>query len=154
MKLNLLRNSNKVMSGHLNVDILPGEGKVQGDIANLDPLVDNASCTDIVARNVLEYVPHNELVSVLNHWISKLRHGGKLTINTTDLRSIAKAVVRDALEPSDYLNLLYGQQRNAFDIKRSILTASTLSALLESANLKIVNKAMDAYEFSITAERP
>lgn len=153
MKLNLLRNSNRVMSGHLNVDILPGENKVQGDIANLDPLVDNASCTDIVARNVLEYVPHPEIVNILNHWISKLRHGGKLTIVTTDLRSIAKSIIRDALEPSDYLSLLYGEQRNAFDIKRSILTLGTLSALLESAQLKITNKSMDSFEFSITAER-
>jgi len=154
MKLNLLRNSNKVMSGHLNVDILPGEGKVQGDIANLDSLVDAASCTDIVARNVLEYVPHPDLLPVLNHWISKLRHGGKITINTTDLRSIAKAVARDALEPSEYLELLYGRQRDAFDIKRSILTPSTLSALLESASLRVINKSIDSYEFSITAERP
>lgn len=142
------------MSGHLNVDILPGPNKVQGDISNLDNLVDTASCTDIIARNVLEYVPHNEVPEVVAHWISKLRHGGKITINTTDLRSISKTILRDAFSPSEMLELLYGKQSNPLDVKKSAMTTQMLSALLESGGLKITNKSIEAYEISITAERP
>jgi len=153
MKINLLRNSNQTMSGYLNIDILPGENKVQGDIANLDNLVDDASCYEIVARNILEYVPHTEIPQVVGHWVKKLSHGGKITINTTDLRSIVKSVAREALTIQETLELLFGKNSTVFDGKKSAMTAHTLSALLEANGLKVTNKAIDSYEISITAER-
>lgn len=153
MKINLLMNSNAVLSGFLNIDILPGENKVQGDLSNLDSLVDDASCTEIVARNVLEYVPHTKVLDVLTHWVKKLSHGGKITINTTDLRSVAKGILRDTISIDETLSVLYGPLNNPLNCKKSAMTAHTLSALLSSLGLVITNKMIDSYEISITAER-
>lgn len=154
VKINLLRNSNQTMSGYLNIDIFPGENKVQGDISNLNNLVDDASCYEIVARNVLEYIPHQEIPQVVAHWVQKLSHGGKIIINTTDLKSVSKSIIRDNITPSETLEILYGKQLNALDCKKSAVTTQILSALLESNGLKIINKCIDSYELSITAERP
>lgn len=158
MKLNLLRNSPDTMSGYINIDAFGGDdpNKKQGDVTNLDTIVCDAEAEEIIARDVIDFLPPIVVNRVIDHWIKKLSHGGKLVIGGIDMYDVCKAVASYALPPTDASIMLHGEQEptKGWNIRKSTANMSDVVQLLKAKGLNIISKRCANYRFSVVAERP
>ena len=107
----------------------------------------DASCEDIVARNILDTVPISSVVPTLFLYMSKVKRKGKLTIGGKDIDAIVKAYKNQLLSVQDFNNLVFGIDN------LSISSIVDISNILESNGFKILSKKRDNYSWSLTAER-
>ncbi len=157
MKVNLLIHSNAVRSGFTNVDPLASPGspdRVQGSVTNLDEIVEDAEATELVALDVIDYVPAPDVPGVIAGWVRKLRHGGQITIGGVDLRDVAKAVVFQQLSPNEAAGLLYGEQVAPWDYRKGTYTIQHVINILLGHGLQIMLKESDRFHYYVTARRP
>lgn len=154
MKINLLRNSNNLLNGYVNVDNFVGEGKVQGDVTNLDSIVDDALADEIVAKNILQFYEYSKLVLIINGWIKKLRHKGSITIIVPDYRAICKGIVKDIIDVNTALPLLYGPQTHPLLCYKSSMSVDFIKQILIESGLVIEKIHLDDFQICITGYRP
>lgn len=153
MKINLLVNSTETKPGFLNIDPLAqpsDKTKVPGDPANLDLLVDPAEVTEFVAHGVLQLYPPNMVGNVLDHWVSRLAHGGTITLSATDLDDVARATANGVLSLEQANEFLYGREGE----RRCGMTVNQVSSWLEGKGLKVLQKKVINHVFYVTAQRP
>ncbi len=157
MKVNLLLdNPGDVRSGYLNIDAFapPGDReRVKGDVYILDDHVDGGELEELVAHEVLDYVPLKDAGSVIDGWLSKLAHKGRITISVVDLREVCRAVLAGTVDLNTANQLLHGEQRRGWDKKRLSFTASVLSDILSQKGLKILSRKVTNHRAVVTAER-
>lgn len=150
MKVHLHHNHDDVLNGYFNVCM----SETDDPRAEIDATVDDAEATEIIANNVLEYVPQAQIVTMLNQIIGKLRHGGELVITGVDAYTVAKDYVAYKLTIEAFNILLHGDQQGAH-VKQTTLTLHGLvNFLREQFGLEIVEQGLDEYTFSIKARRP
>jgi hypothetical protein len=157
MKINLLLNDASPRSQFLNIDPLapPNDPlRVVGDFGDLNEHVDNAECDELIATDILDFLPASQIDDVLNHWVSKIRHGGTITVGGLDLREVSHGVVKHSLNIDDANLLIYGAQQAAWQHRRSATTLQNVLAVLTSKGLKPIKKRVESYFYSITMERP
>jgi hypothetical protein len=154
VKINILRNSNEVLNGYINVDNFPGPDKVQCDVTNLDTIVDDSFATEIIAKNILEYYEYTKVGPIMGGWLKKLRHGGKITIVATDYRAVSRAIMREMITPEQSLQLLYGTQQTNLLCKKCSFTVDMLKSIFQQAGLNITNIVLANFQICITGERP
>lgn len=156
MKINLLRNSNDIINGYLNIDPFaqPGENKVAGDITNLDSWCEDAEATEIIARDVIDFLDPPTVNNALSNWLKKLRHGGRLVIGGVDLYEVGKAITEFEINGDQAMKLLHGEQVKPGDVRKSNTTMKDMIQTLQNFGLRIISKRSDSFMFSITAERP
>ena len=157
MKINLLLDDpGAVRSGYLNVDPCAPDGdvRVRGDVADLGPLVDAGEATEVVALGVLDHLPGHAADGVLRHWLSRLAHGGRLTVGVTDAREVARGVLSGALSIEDANERLCGAQRTAGQFKKSAYMLGQLSGVLESLGYRVLARRIEDYTAVVTVERP
>lgn len=159
MKINLLLdNAAGVQGDFLNIDPFAPEndpaGRVNCDVTNFDAHCDNSEATEIIASGVLSYFPQKEVDGILNYWLGKLRHGGKLTIVEPDLYDIVTATQSRALSIDEANTLLYGEQREPWQFRRCMLTVNKMADVLRSKGLQIIKKRVNAFLFVVEAQRP
>lgn len=157
MKVNLLLNSDSVRSGFLNVDPMADPGhpdKTIGDITNLDDLVDDAEADEIIALDVIDYVPAPALERVLTNWISKVRHGGTIAIGGVDIMAVARGLVRQEISLTQANVLLYGQQSAPWEYRKATIDMQTVISTLQKFDFKIIQKRIVNYTYVVKAERP
>lgn len=154
MKLHLSINGTP-QNGYKNIDPFPqtadGLTADYGDLDKLDKLVDDAEADEIWVDNVLNYIADYDIESYINHWLSKLRHGGTIHFDSTDLYSIALAVHTGSLTGAEARYLLYGV-RNV-PSKLSSYEIGELERLLGMKGLKIVRKSCNDFVVTVTALR-
>lgn len=139
MKVNL-HNGKSELDGYTNINILKH--------SNFDDQVDNAEAIEILADGILNLVFPNDLSNTLSYWISKLRHGGKITFVFIDLYEISRAYFQHKLNINDATNLLYGNNN------QNCISLLELSNFLKQAGLKIIKKRTANYKSVIVAKRP
>lgn len=162
MKLNLLMYSDNVLAGYRNIDPYPkfqseqtfSAEKETGDVQNLDRLVDDGECEEIVALDIIDFVASNLKHQVIDNWIKKLAHGGKLTIGGHDLYSTAKALIVGTLSLDDSRSILYGDSTFAFGNRRTLFEVNEIVELLKSKGLVIASKHLQNNKYVISAVRP
>jgi hypothetical protein len=157
MKLNLLYNNNMVRAGYTNIDpFAPPDDpdRTNGDIVNLDEYVDDAEATDIIALNVIDFMPSSETNEIIAGWIKKLRHGGTITIGGVDIRDVSKAIIYQQLSLTDANFLLYGAQRAPWEYKKATLTLQHLINALQGQGMEIIKKHSENFTYHVTARRP
>ncbi len=157
MKLNLLLHDDSPRSGFINVDpFAPPEDqrRIRGHFSCLDEIVDDAECDELIAGDILDYVSVEDVDEVLDHWISKLRHGGVITIGGLDLREVTSHIANYTLKTPDANILLFGAQQAPWQFRKSVSTLSERIAYLTDKGLKPLKKRADNYFYSITMERP
>lgn len=154
MKINLLRNSNELLNGYVNIDNFVGEGKVQGDVTNLDTIVDDALADEIIAKNILQYYEYSKLVLIVQGWVKKLRHNGSITIVVPDYRAICKGIAKDIITVNNALPLLYGPQTHALLCYKSSMSLDFIKQILTEAGLVIQKIDLDDFQICITGLRP
>ena len=148
MKVNLTIGGAK-KSGYLNIDALENL-----EIRNLDEYVDNAECFEIIADDVIDYLPRQEISVVIDNWVSKLRHQGTIVIGGTDAYEVCKMFSQNAIDLQELNNLFHGQQTQEWDVRLNQLTLQTVSEELEKRGLKTLKKRINGFKFSVDAERP
>ena len=158
MELNLLINGVPI-NGYLNIDPLASDEevnngqKVKGELDNLDDYVDDAECVEILAVEVLEYISMEKADSVLNHWLSKLRMGGTITIGATNFRQVCRSVASQTIDNNAANLLLYGKQTHELEYKKGLVDLARLCAVLEAKGLQIIQKRLDGFKMFVTAQR-
>lgn len=159
MKLNLLiNNSGDVRNGYLNIDPSANPedpyGRVRCDLDNLDPLVDANEATEVVALDILDYYATTDVDRVLNHWLSKLAHGGTLTVSVVDLREVSRQFLAGGLGLDEANLLLHGEQDGPMRFRMCSLTLDHLSAVLENKGLKVLKRRIVDRRAVVTCQRP
>ena len=127
-------------SGYTNVDINSNfKPDVVADVRKL-PFDDNYA-DEILARDVLEHIPHKETKKTLLEWKRILKKGGKLIIQTPNLQTIANYMLDiDKIDDIDYINDLIRRIFGGQDFKENFhcagFTPETIRELLKSIRFK------------------
>lgn len=159
MKVNvLLDNPGDCRSGYLNVDPFApadcSDGRVRGDASDLSTLVDAGECSEVVALDVLDYFPGAAVDQVLRNWLSRLCHGGRLTVSVVDLREVSRALLAGNVSMDDANELLTGKQEKAWQFKKSVFTLSQLVEVMTNLGYRVLAKRVQNYRAVVTVERP
>jgi hypothetical protein len=159
VKINLLiDNPGDLRSGYLNVDAVAPDGctdgRVKGDLSNLDEFVDDGEATEIVALDVLDCFPGADASTVLSRWCSKLAHGGTLTVSVVDVREVARGVLANTLSPDDTNELLHGKQEKPWQHRKAAYSLAHLAGVFTSHGYRVLAKRVQNYRAVITIQRP
>lgn len=157
MKINLLRNTNDVLSGYLNIDPFTmgtDTDKVAGGLTDLSYHVDDAEASEIIARDILDYFDPPTGDRALENWIRKLRHGGKLVVGGTDLYEVAKAITNYSLLPEAANKLLYGSFTQPWEMKKHSTCLLATASWLEVKGLHVIKKRLNNFSYCVEAQRP
>lgn len=97
------------------------------------PYEDN-SVAEIYASHVLEHFSHQKVSAVVNHWVSKLKPGGRLRIAVPDFEWIAKHYL--AGEPIMVQSYVMGGHQDEDDHHGTIFDRDTLMEIMANAHLE------------------
>ncbi len=158
MRLNiLLDDPGGARSGYANVDPFAPEGdrdRFKCDVSNLDAVVDNGEAVEIVAHDILDYFGVGKIDEILDHWVSKLAYGGRLSLSVVDVREVARGLLAESLPFNDASILIYGAQQRAWDFRRSMFTVARLAEVLENKGFNVLKKRIENFRAVVTCERP
>ncbi len=156
-KLNILLNATcDVRAGYINVDPFAPDGdkdRIKGDPAALGPIVDAAEAEEIIALGILDYLPFGKVEEVVKHWISRLAHGGKLTVGTTDFLELSRLSHLRLISLDDFNRILHGEQREVWQFKKSSCSLNLLTELLVNNGLRILSKKLVGVDAVVIGER-
>lgn len=78
---------NNILDGYVNIDVRKtNKDVVVADAQNLP--YENGSVDEILAKGVYEHISFRQSKALLQHWVSKLKEGGELTIITPSLQGV------------------------------------------------------------------
>lgn len=137
------------IGGYLYISPLKGH-----NYNNLTNVIDDNECSEILAPNAINYIPFNQLQKTVEHWITRLSHGGKLIIGGFDLYEVAKRIVRAELHTDMANFILYGPSNSVWDVQRSQINLADLCDLLKQNGLQITKKKLDGITMIVEAVRP
>lgn len=104
---------NDIKEGYINLDARKTHPSVVvGDVTNISQYPNN-HFDEILAKDIYEHVTFRQSKSLLSHWVSKLKPGGKITIITPCIRDIIKGFQKydnDISMLEHYINKLFGGQ--------------------------------------------
>lgn len=154
MRLNIFINNQAAKrSGYINLDgglTEEKDGVLPCKPGKLNDIVCDNEADEIVAIDVLDAYPGSEIDAVLQHWLSKLAHGAKITIGLIDFKKVALGFAEGKISGEDMVALIYGTKY----VRRSTVTMSQLATVLENRGLKVISKKLENNRIIITAERP
>lgn len=141
--------------GFVNIDIqdLPNVDKVS-DVTKLD--WEDNSVDFIVAQHILEYLPRRCLMPALLEWKRVLKLDSPLEIRVTDLSHLTKSLYLNdiskemGLHHEMVISLLYGKQKNPYDIRYNGFTSDFLQGLLMGLGFTLNNVVKEDFDVIIT----
>lgn len=161
MKVNLLLNNpGDIRSGYINIDGAASveecqqDGRVSGRLDNLEHTIDANELDELVAMGILDHFPMKQADEVLDHWLSRLKHGGILTVSVTDLRQVARELLDNTADIADINKLLYGEQEQPWQYKYCVFTTSILTNILRAKGYEIVRSVSTSKKAVVTVRRP
>lgn len=156
MRINLMWGNGQPLSGYVNVDphTYNKEGVVNADVTNLDDIVGNSEATEIIASDVIDYLPKDIAQKTIAHWITKLRHKGKIVIGGHDLYEISKIVSQKGVDIDEISGIIHGSQNQPWEFKTSHTTAPKLAENLEQHGLRVLKKRVSGFKMIVEAVRP
>lgn len=156
MRVNLLLNSPTMRNGFLNIDpfATPGDGKIYGHVTCLDGHVEDAQASEILASDVLDFLPPKAVNDAVTHWIKKLRHGGTITIGGLDLREVARRLSSHQISIDEANLLVYGEQSSPWQCRKAAVSLPLMADQLQRTGLVVTGKSYREVFYSVTARRP
>ena len=87
MRINLMWGNGSPLSGYTNVDphSYDKEGVINSDITDLNDIVGDSEATEILVADVIDYLPKEIVAKAIGHWVTKLRHKGKIVMMALEL---------------------------------------------------------------------
>jgi hypothetical protein len=127
------------------------------DLHNLDSIIDDGECTDIVCYYALEYIQPHLVSNALHNFINKLGTHGTLTIIGVDLRLIAASLYKQNLKIEDAVKLLYSDSNFNdsatinYPNKRNLLSAVDITESLSQFGMKLIQSSIleDMFSYEI-----
>lgn len=116
----------------------------QGAITNLDWLCEDNSVDEILALNILNYIPFEKFIQTFKNWFNKLQSKGVLKISIIDLYIISKYFTNSQINIEQFLEHIWGNKNNR---KCSSIDSFSLCNLLTTTNFKIIGKRYDGISF-------
>ncbi|KKL15381.1 hypothetical protein LCGC14_2506160 [marine sediment metagenome] len=113
-------------------------------VEQIDTIPD-ATCTLIHLGNCCDFLPNRQ--EFLQKVVNKLRYGGHIIVEGTDLIEVSYGIARDLLQTQDVQSIL-------FHGRNSCSTIHEMKEYIQNLNLKIINNRLAQYKYSIRAERP
>jgi len=157
MKINLIYGEGDVLSTHLNLHpfAMQDTDTVKiADVKNIDRWVCDAEATEIVATDVIDYLILYEVPKVIEGWIKKIRHGGKLIIGGTDMTEVCRAFSNGEIDLETTNKLLHGLQTQPHLVKRVNLTLIGVVGFLQNDfGLHITKKRKAGFNYIVEAVR-
>ena len=155
MKLNLLWGTGHPLSGYVNIDphSYNKEGIVNGDVTKLDEFVEDSEATEILAMDIIDFIPYSIITATVSHWVKKIRLGGKIVIGGIEIYEISKIFAQQGIGIEEFLIAAYGHQSNPWEFKASHMTLQDLESLLTQHGLKILKKRINGFKMSVEAQR-
>lgn len=148
MKVNYVLPGEDTLAGYYNHKIF-----VENAGIDLNHVIDDAEAIEIRAIEILEYFPANLSEQIINYWLSKLAHGGRLVLGLIDPQELSRHFSQGRLD-IDQLNLfLYGEQREPWQFRKTVFTLPQAVAYLESKGIKILTKRTGGFRIVVEAER-
>ena len=154
MKLRITVGSEQKINGYINIDPVSQFDDLQVDLRNLDSVADDAECSEILAEEVIDFVHREEVYPLLDHWIGKLRHGGKIFVSFYDTRQIVKAYYRGKIDDDEFNQIVHGTFSAPWDIRLSHTTLEEISMFFQARGLTVTKKTLDGLKATIGATRP
>jgi len=169
MKINITLGGASYKAGHVNIDptlkrlgediILENANDdqtnvIKADVRNLDEVALENECLEIVAEDILDYLQINESRTVLAHWISKLRHGGKIIVGGTDIAEVCRMFYKRAIDLESLNEIIHGSFEESWSVKLSHTTMEELVLFLESQGIKVTKKRIEGFKMIVEGERP
>lgn len=143
MRLYLGINIEEERNGFTKIDPVLGKNPL-----TLDEYCDKNECEEIYGPYILNYIGPDKLLDVTAHYISKLRHGGKILLGGTDLYNVAVKIVNGDVSFMDSNRLLYNTLP-VWNLKQGCYSAMIISDIFENAGLKITKKYIDGDNFIV-----
>ena len=84
MKIRITVGEKQKLNGYTNIDPITKFDDIAIDIRNLDELVSDAECTEIISEGVIDFLNRGDFVIAINNWVKKMRHGGKIIVTSID----------------------------------------------------------------------
>lgn len=157
-KVNLIYGKGNVFDTHLNINPFAEEEIdnqiVRADIKNLDRYIDDGELDELLAYDVIDYIPITEAESCIANWIRKIKVGGKICIGGTDLIEVCKSFAQYRIDITLANELIHGSQEKPYLIKKINFTCLGMAEYLESYfGLHITKKNVNNYQMLVEAVR-
>ena len=120
------------------------DGYNQVDISSIGEL-DDAAYEEILVSDNLDFVDDRDAFT--DEIVKKIRYGGKVVFSGVDIFEVARGIIARNIQAQDINQILYLRMcsvSNVFDICKK----------LSSLGLKIINKRINNYRYTVIAERP
>ena len=154
MKIRITVGEQEKLNGYLNIDPITKFDGLAADIRNLDEVVSDAECTEIISEDVIDFLEKEESMISLSHWIKKLRHGGKIIVTSVDAREVSRSFYRKEIDIEIFNKAVHGNFSEPWDVRLSHSTLEELSRFFESQNLKVTKKRINGIKLIVEAQRP
>lgn len=125
-----------------------------GDVFDLSHTIDPGELNELLALDILDYVPTPLVDKTINHWVGCLAHGGTITLGVTDARMTFRAFLDGSLSVAEANSLLHGNQRENWEFKKSLFTMPLLEEMLRSRGLEVKMKKIEGYRAVLSCRRP
>ncbi len=158
VRMNLLvGNEADIREGWTNIDPLAPENdhrRIRANPMNLDPVCDAGEVDELVAHDLIDTLPYREANEVLDHWISRLAHGGTITLSCVDTLEVTKMFQNRSLMMGQLNALLHGEQTESWKFRQGSYHLGQLANILTSKGLVVLQKRIHQFRAIIVAQRP
>lgn len=151
MRINLLYDSPEVRSGYVNVDpfSIDNPDKVCCDLQELS-FCSVGEAQEILCIDVLSQYNLEDASKIFSEMVSKLSHGGSITIGDLNAYEVSRMFTVGKLSPTDFSQLLFGGKHP----RKSLHAIDTILQGFSQMGLHIVSKKLEGHRFIVTAVRP
>lgn len=141
--------TNHELKGYKLISPLKGQNPTK-----INEFIDDGEATEIIAERILEYVPAEEVMNYVSLLAKKLAHKGQLIITSTDIVILSEKFIRGEINIIDFNKILFGSKTHAWDFKMSAVSLGDINEVATVLNLKVLEKNIDDFTFTIRLERP
>lgn len=154
MKLNLGCGQD-IRPDYINIDIKGHstsntENFRTGCVKSIDWMCEDETVEEILATDILAYIPPHELQNTIKNWIRKIQPGGVIKISIIDLFAISEAFVCSQASIDEFIILLFGK---VSDQRLSSMDSQMLLSLIKEQGLTIITQRFDGIIFYIEAQK-
>lgn len=123
--------------GYTSIDRKAGQEAYPLDVAD-------SSVDEILASHILEHFSHRDVSAVVNHWVEKLKPGGKLKIAVPDFGWICEKY--QAGEPINLQGYLMGGHEDENDVHKCTFDNESLHQIMANAGLERIGRWKSRYQ--------
>jgi|TARA_R100000008_G_scaffold45062_1_gene26421 predicted SAM-dependent methyltransferase len=154
MKVRITVGEETKLNGYLNIDPITKFDDVAVDIRNIDEVVENASCKELISDHILGFLEKEEAIRVLKGYMKKIRHNGTIIVSEIDSYEVARSFYRKEIDSDFFNKAVHGNFSHPWDVKMSSYTLEELADILASGGFKIIKKRLNGIRLTIEAQRP